>query len=157
MQILWWFIIWFSSIYFIISIIYRWLKSKFAIYSAVDKNEFTKNNFEKSLKFTKNNWWRILWNLLVVWLLIIVISWIFTFVFSLLPIWFWNSFVNTVFYWFLNNIITTSYAVFAIIFTYLLFKRLELESLENIENDNAEGIVVEKEINNEEVIKKIEL
>jgi hypothetical protein len=153
-KILWiiWIIISFiGMIYFISSLTYRWLKAKFAIYSAVDKNEFTKENFLNSIKNTKDNWWRILWNLLLVWLIIIVLSWITTFLLSFINFWFWNIIINKIFFWFISNIITTIFAVYSIIFTYLLFKTLELENIwneqiENIENKKIENLVEKTDI-----------
>jgi hypothetical protein len=150
---IWWIILFLSMFYFVYSVIYKWLKAKFALYSAIDKNEFTKENFENSIKITKNNWWRIFCNLLVVWLLIIIFSLLITFIFSLLPN-FSSFLLNSIFYWFLNNVVTTTYAVFAIIFTYLLFKRLELE---NSDSSVKKNINVVGDKNNEEVVERIEL
>jgi hypothetical protein len=49
-----------SLITFIIFSIYRGTKAMFALYSAVDKNKYSKINFLHSVKITNDNWWRIL-------------------------------------------------------------------------------------------------
>ena len=52
----------------------RWIKTIFSLYSAVDKNEFTKENFNFSVSTTNNNWWRIVWNFILIWIIISLIS-----------------------------------------------------------------------------------
>jgi hypothetical protein len=47
----------------IIFMIYRGLKVKFVIIAAVHKNNYSKENFEYSLKISEKKWWRIFWNL----------------------------------------------------------------------------------------------
>lgn len=84
---IWLMILW--LVLFVCFSIYRWLKSKFSIISAVDNDSYSKNNFNKSISYTKWNWWRIFWNILLVWFLINVIKWIIWSVIWLL--WFLNS------------------------------------------------------------------
>ena len=62
---------------FIVFAIYRGLKTSFSIFSAVDKESFTKENFTQSIVITKNNWWRIWWNFLLIGLIIWLITWFF--------------------------------------------------------------------------------
>ena len=71
---IWGAIIVLSLIIFIIFAIYRWLKSTFSLYSAVNENSFTKENFTFSIKITDFNWMRIFWNFLLVWIIISIIS-----------------------------------------------------------------------------------
>jgi hypothetical protein len=84
MIIAWWFL-------FIIFYIYRWFKATFALYSAVDKNDYTKINFDNSVNVTNNNWWRIVWNFLLLSLLILVISQMIWSVINLIIPWSWNK------------------------------------------------------------------
>jgi len=158
-----WIWIWIMSLSIFIYIffaIYRWIKASFYMSSAIDKNEFTKENFNFSIKITKNNWWRILWNFLLIWLII----------------GFWVSMLNSILWWIMwssfnikellwedidikstiSNIINSysishdiiSRIIFAsldiasrviiLIFTYILFKRLEIEN--NLETKKEENI-----------------
>jgi len=91
----WWLMI-ISAMLFVFFSIYRWTKAKFALYSAVDNEEFTRENFNNSIKYTDNNWWRIIWNYLLVWILISIlwyiisaINWLFSFSF-----WGWSDLVS---------------------------------------------------------------
>jgi len=131
-------------IWFIISSIYRWVKVNFSINSAVDKNDFSKENFINSIYITNNNWWRIVWNYFVIWLIISLASWVFSWLL-------WFSFFNSIDYssiktiddikqifWnfsilkesisgFVNTIINTITSVFLIIFAYIFYLRLKAE------------------------------
>lgn len=60
---------WISGFYAIIQGLYRWLKTTFSIINAMYQNDFEKESFKNTLKITDNNWWRILWNLMLVWLI----------------------------------------------------------------------------------------
>lgn len=71
---IWGAIIVLSLIIFIIFAIYRWLKSTFSLYSAVNDDSFTKENFTFSIKITDYNWMRIFWNFLLIWIIISIIS-----------------------------------------------------------------------------------
>jgi len=157
----------FALIFFIFFSIYRWTKSRFYMVSAIDKNEFTLENFNFSVKITKNKFWRIVWNFLLIWIIISLVSWLLNQIIWLL----WSSFdfnieslinlkenssseeiinlanetissyspvtnfiLNT-----LENIISTISIVFILIFTYFLFKRLEIEDTpEVIKEENIE-------------------
>ena len=156
----------FALIFFIFFSIYRWTKSNFAISSAVDKNIFNKQNFDFSIKITKNNFWRIFWNFLLLRLIIWFATWIVNQI-----IWLFGSsfdfniedminlkdshnpeaitnFVhNTLSSYsplkkllldFLSDIIATISSVFLLIFTYIFFKRLEIEN--NPETEKEENI-----------------
>lgn len=137
----------------ILFLIYRWTKSSFALYSAVDKEEYTVNNFKKSIKIVKNKWWRIFGNFLLVslmlWLLIWVLKKIISLFVSNFDIWIKtiinlkenpetiytlileilstyspikNFILNT-----LEGFINIIATIFVMIFTYILYKRLEIE------------------------------
>ena len=146
----------FALIFFIFFSVYRWTKSSFYMSSAIDKNEFTKENFNFSVKITKNKFWRIIWNFLLIWLIISVVTWIANNIVSLFGSSFdfdieslanlkenWNieeimNLVNETLKSYspitnliLNSIetfIKTISTVFILIFTYILFKRLEIEN-----------------------------
>jgi hypothetical protein len=176
LKTIWIFLMWIWFLLFIVYSIYRWLKSKFALYSAVDKDSFTKENFSNSVIFTNNNRWRIFWNFLLVWILVwfitMLISWIFWLIFFSLS--WWNSVLDSIIFglktnnpelikstiseYLLNfslfneilsnivkNIFNTFASIFLIIFSYLLFLRLELESnwidLIREKNDEKEKII----------------
>ena len=91
----WWLML-VSFIIFIFFSIYRWTKARFALYSAVNANEFSKENFNTSVKYTDNNWWRIVWNYLLVWILI----WFLGYVVSALNwlisfgLWWWSDLMS---------------------------------------------------------------
>ena len=71
---IWGTIIILSLIIFAFFAIYRWVKSTFSLYAAVNENSFTKKNFIFSIKITDFNWMRIFWNFLLVWIMISIIS-----------------------------------------------------------------------------------
>lgn len=81
----------FSILFSLYFIAYRWNKSRFALFSAVEKDDFTENNFNESIKITENKWWRIFWNLLLLWFILStlksIISWIIWSVFFWLSGW----------------------------------------------------------------------
>ncbi len=56
--------------------IYRWIKSSFAIYSALDAKDFTKENFMESLRLTRWNWWNIVVNIIWFWFILSLIQWL---------------------------------------------------------------------------------
>jgi len=156
--LIWTVIIWLALFLFLIFSIYRWIKATFALYSAVDKEQYTKENFNNSLEITKNKWWRILWNII----LTSIITWLFTWTIqkalnSLLPssfdtsgIWLkeimdaketWNFEIEEIYKIldsyspianFINNslnwILNTTITIFIMIFIYILYKRLEIEN-----------------------------
>ena len=154
----WAIIAWLALFLFLIFSIYRWLKSSFALYSAVDKDKYTKQNFTNSIEITKNKWWRIFWNLiltsfiawLVMWVIDNALNSLFPSSFDTSEIWLenimnaketWNfdiepiykildsyspiiDFISNIINWLLSSTIT----VFIMIFIYILYKRLEIES-----------------------------
>lgn len=85
-------VLFFGLFVLLIFMIYRWIKIKFSISSAVDNNHYTKDDFKKSVVITDNNWWRIVWNFLIISILfsivfsiIWVITWMFkTWIFDIL-------------------------------------------------------------------------
>lgn len=74
-----------SSFLFLIFVIYRWVKSLFALYSATNDDDFTKSNFDNSVKITDNNWLRIIWNFILVWIVVRIFSYIIGIFLTLLP------------------------------------------------------------------------
>lgn len=79
----------FSLILFLFFSLYRWIRAKFSLLSAVDKDEFNIINFKKALTLSKNNWWRILWNLILIWIIVSIIKSIISWIISILG--FFNS------------------------------------------------------------------
>lgn len=170
------FIMWiFAAILFWYFMIYRGTKAKFALYNAVNKNEYTQENFDYSIDITINNWWRIIGNFLLVWLIIGGIGSLITWVIS----WFWGSsifgsmnmsdpsnisiddikviltqyidnfsIVGSIFSSMINKIITLIGAIFIIVFTFLFFKRLE---------DEYNPVQTVEIMNEKSVAKKMEL
>lgn len=158
---------------FFLYIVYRSNKTVFSIVSAVEKNNFEKENFNTSVSLTKWNWWRILWNFILVWVMIWIISWIMNSIFSSG----WNSMdmilkninnptnidYNALLEWFKSNyelsipnivkelfwrIIMILGIIFTSIFTYLFYKRLEGENI----SWNYEKIIIEEWWKIEEIV-----
>lgn len=144
-----------SLFLFLIFALYRWIKAIFALYSAIDMNEFTKINFTHSITVTDNNWLRILWNFMLVWIIVWLlssfISWVFwVFIPSSIDIekikWIddlksiWDSFsiIPHFISGFFSSVITIVWDVFIIVFTYIFFKRLEFENLKWTNKDEVE-------------------
>lgn len=130
-----------------IYIIYRSYKVVFAIPSAVSKGVFDKENFKYSVSLTKWNWWRIVWNFLLVWIIIWILTYIINMPFESHSIFdtmsknFNNLDINKIIQEFNNSKISTQSIIqdvvwrlimtivllFTSIFTYIFFKRLEVE------------------------------
>jgi len=72
---------WFFLLF--VFMIYRWVKTSFSLYSAVDYNHYTKSNFRASVKITNWNWWRIVWNFLLLTIFSSIILWIIGWVLSI--------------------------------------------------------------------------
>lgn len=153
---IWLIILWLML--FLFFSIYRWIRTKFSISSAIDKDSYEKDNFKFSVIVTKNNWWRIFWNFLLVWILLSLLGglintiiWLFSFssidfdytsidfenitpelikniLDTLIVFDFWKLISDT-----LSLIISSSFYIFTIIFSYIFFKRLEFEKLKLIE------------------------
>ncbi len=149
---------------FITFSIYRWYKTSFSIYSAVNNNSFTKIDFIKTISYTNNNWWRIFWNFLLVLLIILTVSSILSWIFSTVS--FNNnidiysiesmenikslasnfSIVTESLYWFLNTTISTIWKIFWIIFTYLFYLRLKEEQELPIIIWTKESTIIENKV-----------
>lgn len=152
-KMIWWafMLTWF--LLFIVNMIYRGIKSTFSLYSAIDNDSYTKEDFLKSVSITNNKWWRIFWNIVLVWFIVWLLSWIASNFFSIFFGNFWDfstidfeninvvaiqnfidafSFFNYFVSWFFENLIKTVGSVFIYIFIYVLFKRLVSEASNNI-------------------------
>lgn len=151
---IWAIFMWLWSFLFICFALYRWLKTSFSVYSAVDSDDYSRENFNFSVKITTNNWWRILWNMMLIWLIIWLLSgiasnffWIF---FSnssnlsnissdlaskdLLKSFMSNfSFFNYFVSGFFEMFISTIWKVFILIFIYVFYKRLNFETTNIVE------------------------
>ncbi len=152
-KIIWWTMMWVSVLVFLVFSIYRGLKSTFAVISAIDKEEYTKENLLSSVSLTKGKWWRIFWNLFavgfIIWAVINLIKMIGSIFIAFS--YDWNELLTTLSsqedvdvsqviqeftefqpIGFINSIIQTwvgsALGVIAIVFSYLLFKRLEIET-----------------------------
>lgn len=147
-------------ILFIIFALYRWIKSSFALYSAIDNNDYTKDNFKYAISITKNNWLRILWNSIVIWFIVWLLSGVIVNMINfLIPsgynIWFienlssWNFSVLGSFNYFLlslfDALINSVWAVFMAIFMYILYKDIQSEK-QNVDHYTKEN---NQNINNE--------
>ena len=148
LMIAWW-------ILFIILAIYRWIRASFPIYSAVNNDTYTKDDFLTSISISENKWWRIVWNFILMAIIISLVSWLFRSVLWVLT--FAGTDYSTIeslddllsiasdfslFYemWlsFLNNIINTIWTIFMIIFTYIFYRRL---SYENSKQDTSKETI----------------
>ncbi len=147
-----WIIFIFSILSFVIIAIYRWLRSTFSIYSAVDKNEYTKENFNFSISITKSKLWRIFWNFALILIITSVLSSMLNWVIWAIIPWSWSSeitetgnhlkdVINGILilkeYMFsisyvleslATSVISTFFWVFMLVFSYVFFKRLEIEN-----------------------------
>lgn len=152
-----WVFMWAALFLFVFFAIYRWIKSTFSLYSAIEKDEFTKDNFVKSIELTNGKWWRILWNIffvgLLVWILSSILSWILS-IFFWAGFWFETIFswvdltwlftipfiVSFIFWWVFNLLIETIWTSFILVFWFLLYKRFELEFL-NLDVEKKEEVI----------------
>ncbi|MFK7780372.1 MAG: hypothetical protein QM490_04435 [Candidatus Gracilibacteria bacterium] len=134
-----------GGILFMFFALYRGVKAKFSIYSAVNHDSFKKDDFLNSINITTNNWFRIVGNFLLLGIIIFLFG---LFAGGLFKIFYYNGIdytsiksiediMNIVSQFsvgshlisgFINNIINTIGSVFVIIFTYLFFLRLKNES-----------------------------
>lgn len=132
--------------FFVFYVIYRSNKTVFALVSAVSKNEYSKDNFNASVALTKWKWWRIFGNFFLVGLLIGIISMILSsIVWSSNNFWFW-PWADFSFWDFIEKLQSETFSiqailtgllwrfivsitiVFIFIFTYIFYKRLQVES-----------------------------
>lgn len=156
----WWIVIWVSTMLLVIFSIYRWVKSVFAIYSAIDNEKYDKNSFEWAIKITENKWWRIFWNGLLLWLIVWLLS-------SLINQFFWaidpmynfseiswkkdfnikdfKIMMNSVFSirisWIVSALLQGLIFTFSATFYYIFYKRLEYEF------ESANNLIEEEKIN----------
>ncbi|MDD5770212.1 MAG: hypothetical protein PHE25_04525, partial [Candidatus Gracilibacteria bacterium] len=147
---------------FMIYIIYRSNKSIFAILSAVSEDDFSKENFKKSVSLTNGNWWRIFGNFLLVGIIFSLFSGIISSitpsdsfgigditkltniqngiskedVLSLFEN-FKNGFMslNSIIGLIISKIIEIFSILFVSVFTYIFYKRLQEEQSNNIEKN----------------------
>jgi len=75
-QNIWFWIMWIAWIYALIQWIYRWVKSKFALYGAVYNNDFSQEQFSQSIHITDWKWWRIVWNFFVAGFIASLVIWV---------------------------------------------------------------------------------
>ncbi len=155
-------IVWISLIIFLVFMVYRWTRSAFAIQSAVDKDTYSKTNFKQSVEVTQNKFWRIIWNVMLIWfigwLAIGMIQWAINWVTASMWMWFdqlfssvSNSWDNlnelqgtfkeilgnyslfwSLITWTIQTVIQTLFSVFMLVFLYIFYKRLEVESGESV-------------------------
>ena len=103
--VFWLYIMLFSVLLFIIFLVYRWTRVTFALYSATDKNSFDKKDFNYSIKITKNIWWRVFWNIFLLWLIVSIwissIEYLVWFTIFWVSGWIWNlyNWISEVFSW----------------------------------------------------------
>lgn len=160
-----WLLMLISVLIFIFFAVYRWIKTTFSLYSAIDKTQYTKENFKNSVNLTNNKWWRVLWNIFLVAIIVSLLSWIiswFTSFFFSWPSFWFETFMNlenlsSLFSWFyiisfiiwglVNLILETIWAMFILVFGFILYKRFELEAL----NWEWKVNLNEKEDKNEEI------
>ena len=151
---------------FMVYSIYRWIKATFAIYNAIEKEEYTKINFDESIKYTTNNWWRIAGNIILFALLMIFVGGIIWYVTSFLWIR-WPQIdmsqfadpenlsaedlrmvsdtlsqvtIGGVIAWIINAFVQSIITVLWTIFTYLLYKTMQIESGEWVEIKNVSAM-----------------
>ncbi|MDD3793961.1 MAG: hypothetical protein PHI37_04055 [Candidatus Gracilibacteria bacterium] len=148
-------------LYFIVNMIYKGIKSTFALYSAIDNDSYTKEDFLQSVSVTDKNWWRIFGNLVLVGLIVGFFSGFASKFFSIFFGSFGNftnldfqninkdtiqdfinafSFFNYFVSGFFDNLIKTIESVFVYIFIYVFYKRLVFES------NNGNNNEIEKEL-----------
>jgi len=156
---LWWILVVISTLFAIVWCIYRWLKSSFALSSAIQEKDFSQHQFNKSISYTHKNWWRILWNFMLIWVIATLLSWLISWVtwsLSLISesdidiVWIlqnrdeslqdivssmWNvdlmSLINTI----ISQIIWSIITVFVMIFSVIFYLRLKMEFWDTHQKD----------------------
>jgi hypothetical protein len=167
----WMSLAYFSLVLFSVFYIYRWIETTFSLYNAIDKDEFDKENFYDSIDLTKNNWWRIVWNLLISMIIISLIISVFLYIISpfinlqnseqiniLTTNWIEMENINLAleklknfnisdFIWKILNIFLSSISqIFLYIFIYIFYKRLELEKNWDTSSKEQLKIIKDKKI-----------
>lgn len=74
-EIIWIILIIIWAFYLLYSLIYRWTRSIFSIYGAVDKDSYNKDNYEENLNITKNKFRKIFSYLFIFGLTVSIIIW----------------------------------------------------------------------------------
>ncbi len=80
----WVFVGWFIALY-------RSLQSCFFLVSAIDKDNFSRDNFQESVSVTKGKWWRVFWNFLLAWIIIGLCTSIFSGVLGIVWFAWWDG------------------------------------------------------------------
>lgn len=153
-MMLWSAIMGISILLSIVFAIYKWTKSTFWLISAVDKEEFTKDNFHSSVSLSDTKWWRVFWNLFWIWFIVGCVINLVSFVIWLINIfssdlssltenlWEWEEgagmqeiiaeFTNFNLWNFISDIISTWFWsilwTLIVVFSYIFFMRLRHES-----------------------------
>lgn len=150
----WWLMI-ASSVYALIQWIYRGIKWSFWIAWAIYENDFSKQQFIASVQYTNGNWWRIVWNYLLLWVMSALVMGIFWWI--IWAVWFiWNDSINmfssaneinswtleqfiwnlwnfSVFIFIINSIsqiLGSIVSAFVIVFSLILYLRLKDEAID---------------------------
>jgi hypothetical protein len=150
-------------ILFSIYVTYKSNRTVFSLISALDSNDYTRENFNKSLDLTTWNWWRIFWNFLLIAIIIMFVSRSINMVFLLF--WFgevWNIFQNMkdfnieaitqvikdYTFWVtviikdvIWRIIMILGLVFSSVFTFIFYKSLQSEALHQNESEIIEEVL----------------
>lgn len=80
-----------AGVYALIQWIYRGVKTKFSLYSAVYNNDFSKERFSSSIAITQWKWWRVVWNFFVAWMIAGLVVWLINWLIN--SIWFmWTDY-----------------------------------------------------------------
>ena len=150
---IWGVLMWLASIMAIFYSVYRWIRSKFSIITAIDTEDFSKEKFTQSLDITKGKAWRIFWNIFGVAFFGMLLIWVIWGIWKAIGLLgadfsffsdlgeevskkqefqqMLESFRGFNIFSFINTVIQTSLntllGVFITVFTYVFFKRLEQE------------------------------
>ena len=81
---IWFLMLWISILLLITFSLIRLIKTLFVISKTIDLDDYSKEGFKKSVELTKNKWWRIFWNIIAIWIFIILIWAIITIIITIL-------------------------------------------------------------------------
>lgn len=147
--IIWAIIIIVAIFAFLFFAIYRWTKARFAIYQAIDKDDFSKNSFTYSISLSNDKFARVFWNMFFVWIMTSLVLWILWQVWWIIDSLFnlswgsineivtsWNKDIKKIlanafmpnFLWLTSNITSSLSMIFLSIFIFIFYKRLEQEN-----------------------------
>ncbi len=90
-KMIWWFIILASIIIWTYFMIIRWLKSYFSLNYAITTNDYTEENFKKSLSLSSNKLLRIFWNSIWIAIIIALVAWIISKILLVFSTW-WTDY-----------------------------------------------------------------